>query len=260
MGPTSPYSDSTDSTSSPVSSPSPSLSTPPSSPTTPSSHPRKRKAKTPRSTIPRPPNAFILFRSDFWAREKQKPNPVENNHRDISRIAGHCWRNLDAISKQYYQDRALQLRELHRQQYPDYKFKPAPKKARLEKKESPPEQNSRCANLASTLMPELLSRTSNWVQDGTALHAVAYEPLEATFMPPVSLNPHILDKPGADLKSKPTVDPLWDDPFGLSMTIESIASSYGSSTWGLQEQFDIWGFAESSTSYMTPVPGEDMAR
>ncbi|KAH6901519.1 high mobility group box domain-containing protein, partial [Coprinopsis sp. MPI-PUGE-AT-0042] len=74
--------------------------------------------------IPRPPNAFILFRSDFWAREKQKLNPVERNHRDISRIAGHCWRNLDPISKQRYYERSIRLREMHRRQYPDYKFKP----------------------------------------------------------------------------------------------------------------------------------------
>jgi HMG (high mobility group) box len=177
----SPYSDAT-------SSPSPSTSTPPSSLLSPSSHPRKRTIKKARSTVPRPPNAFILFRSDFWAREKQKPNPIERNHRDISRIAGHCWKQLDAITKQYYQDRALQLRDLHRQVYPTYKFKPAAKKARVAKKEPrPSDQNARCASLASTVMPELMS-LSRQQEAGPCVEALPPPPLEP-FYPLVGLIP-----------------------------------------------------------------------
>lgn len=100
-------------------------------------------------------------------------------------------------------------------------------------------------------MPELSSSTSNWVQDTTELHAVSDNPpTNPSFIPIVSLNTSVGDQSiyGANLKSKPSVNPLWDDPFGLSMTIEANASTYESSNLGLQEQSDIWAFAELSTS------------
>ncbi|KAH6905283.1 hypothetical protein BKA70DRAFT_1565258 [Coprinopsis sp. MPI-PUGE-AT-0042] len=224
MSPVSPYSDAV---LSPLASPSSSASTPPSSPSPPPSQSRKRKPKKIRTTIPRPPNAFILFRSDFWAHEKQKIDPIERNHRGISRIAGHCWRNLDAISKQYYHERAFQLRELHRQQYPEYKFKPASKKAREANKPLPSEDDERCRNLASTLMPELLAAA--WEREATDSYAAASEPLHEVLVLP------------------PTVDLLWDDPFGLSMTsFESMThEAFGC---GFQEQPHLWGFDELTMS------------
>ncbi|KAH6901537.1 hypothetical protein BKA70DRAFT_1308935, partial [Coprinopsis sp. MPI-PUGE-AT-0042] len=182
---------------SPLASPSSSASAPPSSPSPPPSQSRKRKSKKIRTTILVLANAFILFRSDFWAHEKQKIDPIERNHRDISRIAGHCWRNLDAISKQYYHERAFQLRELHRQQ-------PASKKAREASKQLPSEDDER-----------------SWEREATDSYAAASEPLHEVLVLP------------------PTVDLLWDDPFGLSMTsFESMAhEAFGC---GFQEQPHLW--------------------
>jgi hypothetical protein len=48
-----------------------------------SSHGKKRDA----SYIPRPPNAFILFRSSF-IRSQQVPGKVEGNHSTLSKIIG----------------------------------------------------------------------------------------------------------------------------------------------------------------------------
>ncbi|KAH6905268.1 hypothetical protein BKA70DRAFT_1402842 [Coprinopsis sp. MPI-PUGE-AT-0042] len=226
----SPVSTSSGAVLSPLTSPSSSASTPPTLPSPPPSQSRKRKPKKIRTTIPRPPNAFILFRSDFWAREKQKLNPIERNHRDISRIVGYCWRNLDAISRQYYYDHAFQLRETHRQKHPDYKFKPAVKKSRVDRKELPSEKDARCAHLASTLMPELLSKT--WVQDATQSYAIASEALQEAFI------------------LQPTLDLLWDDPFGLFMTdIEFIDMAHGALGDGIQEQSHMWGVNEAPSTY-----------
>lgn len=75
------------------------ISTPPSSPEFPdsptvfqdaqeaprTSHGRKRDA----SYIPRPPNAFILFRSSF-IKSQQVPGKVEGNHSTLSKIIGTC--------------------------------------------------------------------------------------------------------------------------------------------------------------------------
>ena len=57
-------------------------------PTTPpgigrASHGKKRDA----SYIPRPPNAFILFRSSF-IKSQQVPGKVEGNHSTLSKIIG----------------------------------------------------------------------------------------------------------------------------------------------------------------------------
>lgn len=66
----------------------PFASTPPdspddASPPTRSSHAKKRDA----SYIPRPPNAFILFRSSF-IRSQQVTGNVEGNHSNLSKIIG----------------------------------------------------------------------------------------------------------------------------------------------------------------------------
>ncbi|TFK30710.1 HMG-box [Coprinopsis marcescibilis] len=124
-----------------------------SSPTFSTSSLRIGQSKKGKSHISRPPNAFLLFRSEFWAREKQKKNPVERDHRDISRIAAHCWRSLDDTAKQVYYQRASKLREQHQIQYPTYKFTPAPRKTRKKSKKTD-ENDARCALLASQLMPE----------------------------------------------------------------------------------------------------------
>jgi len=49
------------------------------------SHGKKRDA----SYIPRPPNAFILFRSSF-IKSQQVPGKVEGNHSTLSKIIGEC--------------------------------------------------------------------------------------------------------------------------------------------------------------------------
>jgi hypothetical protein len=72
-----------------------SFSSPPASPTSPddqfappsslrASHGKKRDA----SYIPRPPNAFILFRSSF-IKSQQVPGKVEGNHSTLSKIIGN---------------------------------------------------------------------------------------------------------------------------------------------------------------------------
>jgi len=56
------------------------------------SHSKKRDA----SYIPRPPNAFILFRSSF-IRSQQVPEKVEGNHSTLSKIIGASHSRLDRV-------------------------------------------------------------------------------------------------------------------------------------------------------------------
>ncbi|KII94425.1 hypothetical protein PLICRDRAFT_60514, partial [Plicaturopsis crispa FD-325 SS-3] len=73
--------------------------------------------------IPRPPNAFMLYRSDFWAKQKVTTT-VERDHRHISRIAGHCWNNLSDAERAPYKRRAEAEKVRHAREHPEYKYTP----------------------------------------------------------------------------------------------------------------------------------------
>ncbi|KAG5643242.1 hypothetical protein DXG03_001292 [Asterophora parasitica] len=85
------------------------------------SHARKQ----PEGHVPRPRNAFILFRCDF-VRQKKVPEDVENDHRNISRIAGSVWRLMSNADKAPWVDMADQEKKRHLKAYPGYRYTPAP--------------------------------------------------------------------------------------------------------------------------------------
>ncbi|TFK18840.1 hypothetical protein FA15DRAFT_674995, partial [Coprinopsis marcescibilis] len=90
------------------------------------SKPRAPQVKRRDSThIPRPPNAFILFRSAF-IRSQQIPDRVEGNHSNLSKIIGHYWKTLPPEERAEWEAKALEAQESHRQQYPDWRFRPGP--------------------------------------------------------------------------------------------------------------------------------------
>ncbi|KAG6812321.1 hypothetical protein H0H92_003405 [Tricholoma furcatifolium] len=94
------------------------LTFPSSSPiSTPTSDPRK---------VPRPSNAFMLYRSDFLKRKIIPPN-VEHRQQNLSRIIGQCWNLLPAKEKELWQERAREALIKHRKDHPGYKFTPAPR-------------------------------------------------------------------------------------------------------------------------------------
>ncbi|PPQ85973.1 hypothetical protein CVT25_001672 [Psilocybe cyanescens] len=85
------------------------------------SHARKQPA----GHIPRPKNAFILFRCDF-VRQKKIPESVENDHRNISRIIGKIWRQMTDEQKEPWKKLADQEKVKHHINYPNYKFATGP--------------------------------------------------------------------------------------------------------------------------------------
>ncbi len=70
--------------------------------------------------VRRPPNAFMLFRSDYWRENKDIIH--ERDHREISCICGELWRALPPDEKRVYRDMASEAKEVHLAKYPDYKF------------------------------------------------------------------------------------------------------------------------------------------
>ncbi|KAI0825244.1 high mobility group box domain-containing protein, partial [Trametes gibbosa] len=82
--------------------------------------------------IPRPRNAFLIFRTDLGARVKA--NGVEHDHRMISKILGKVWRALPAEEKAVYQKRAAEEKREHRLKYPNYRFSPRQRTEKAKKR------------------------------------------------------------------------------------------------------------------------------
>ena len=78
--------------------------------------------------IPRPRNAFIIFRRDFSSRfrtSRDKKRGAANA--DISKLAGQMWRSIGKKGQAEYQVRAAKEKEEHRKQYPNYHYTPMKK-------------------------------------------------------------------------------------------------------------------------------------
>lgn len=98
--------------------------------------------------IPRPANAFILFRSDPASRAEvlvqargDGGETRQERQADISKQLSEVWKKLPADVKAYWRQRAEEAKEEHKRQYPDYQYRPRPrkgsKKASKAKKEEP---------------------------------------------------------------------------------------------------------------------------
>ncbi|KAG0267566.1 hypothetical protein DFQ27_008611 [Actinomortierella ambigua] len=68
--------------------------------------------------IPRPLNAFILYRRDH---ARKCPGMVA---KELSTSLGRSWRTETPERRAFYEEKARQAKILHRQMYPDYTFSP----------------------------------------------------------------------------------------------------------------------------------------
>lgn len=104
--------------------------------------------------IPRPPNAFMLFRADF-VRQKHVPGSIETNHGSLSKIIGNCWRSLPLEEKRVWEVKAKHAKAEHKARYPEYRFRPVHNKNKDKKKDkSVPtaEDERRCETVAQLLL------------------------------------------------------------------------------------------------------------
>ncbi|KAI6028213.1 hypothetical protein EDC04DRAFT_2716412 [Pisolithus marmoratus] len=104
--------------------------------------------------IPRPPNAFMLFRADF-VRQKHVPGSIETNHGSLSKIIGNCWRALPLEEKRVWEIRAKKAKEEHAAMYPGYRFRPVHNKDKAKKKTkapATPQDEQRCEAVAQLLL------------------------------------------------------------------------------------------------------------
>ena len=122
--------------------------------------PPRRQAHTkkkPDNHIPRPPNAFILFRSSF-IKSQHVSTEVETNHSTLSKIIGLTWQNLPEEERQLWHSRAKEALNEHKRKFPKYAFRPVQTKAKgaaSEKRkvrEVEPKDIKRCAKIAQLLV------------------------------------------------------------------------------------------------------------
>ena len=83
--------------------------------------PSHKKKKGTKDHIPRPANAFMLYRSHL-IKSGQIPKLVEQRQQNISRVAGECWNLLNDEEKAVWHNEAKKAMEQHRIRHPDYKF------------------------------------------------------------------------------------------------------------------------------------------
>ncbi|KAH7929942.1 hypothetical protein BV22DRAFT_1028907 [Leucogyrophana mollusca] len=146
-----PSSTSTPEPSSPTSQLFPPSELPPPPPTRRRAPPGKRRSL---GYIPRPPNAFMLFRADF-VRQKHVPGSIETNHGSLSKIIGNCWRSLPLEERRVWETKAKQAKAAHKATYPDYRFRPVHNKNKEKKKEKAvvtAEDERRCEEVAQLLL------------------------------------------------------------------------------------------------------------
>ncbi|KAF8531002.1 high mobility group box domain-containing protein, partial [Gautieria morchelliformis] len=72
--------------------------------------------------IPRPPNCFMIFRSEI-CRSRTMSHYV-NSGSVNSRIAGELWRGMSEIQKSKYRKKAQIAKEEHARAHPGYEFNP----------------------------------------------------------------------------------------------------------------------------------------
>ncbi|KAJ7474898.1 hypothetical protein FB451DRAFT_1558141 [Mycena latifolia] len=88
----------------------------------------RHSRKQPAGHIPRPPNAFILFRSSF-IRSQRVSSEVETNHSTLSKIIGLTWQNLPEGERRVWHAKAREAGEEHRRKFPAYAFRPVHRRA-----------------------------------------------------------------------------------------------------------------------------------
>lgn len=123
---------------------------------TPSPRKAAHSKKKPEDHIPRPPNAFILFRSSF-IKSQHVSTEVETNHSTLSKIIGLTWKNLPNDERLLWHAKAKEALDEHKRKFPQYAFRPnqTRQKGGAEKRkvrEVEPKDHTRCAKIAELLV------------------------------------------------------------------------------------------------------------
>ncbi|KAG6917653.1 hypothetical protein DXG01_001760 [Tephrocybe rancida] len=107
----------------------------PISPTSAKSNKQPQKAD---GHIPRPPNAFMLFRSEMCRRDPSNSIVYMNddNSQSLSQIIASHWHSLPVDEKEVWHAQADKLKAEHQMKHPEYQYRPVHKKRKGDKQQS----------------------------------------------------------------------------------------------------------------------------
>jgi HMG (high mobility group) box len=105
--------------------------------------------------IPRPPNAFMLFRSDFLSKGII-PSHVESKQQTLSLLVAICWRELAPEEKKVWNDLAKKMKQEHSLRHPNYKYRPSPRGVIKRRRQSSTreQQLEKCSELIFKYIPD----------------------------------------------------------------------------------------------------------
>lgn len=194
--------------------------------------------------VPRPLNSFFLFKADWLAKRKSLLAGVEQDHRQLNRMASSEWKKLPPDAKQQFKEAAHQAKVEHSIKYPGYRFTPKPRGDRRKRKtkRNEPEvllRNEEAARLVSQgvtgdALREALANYDRRCSDEKQHCAVSSSPpsplSEGLPSTPSALAPAIPIPPSFDANQSHSCTPqltasfldletLWDTFVGTSYTI-----------------------------------------
>ncbi|KAF8665152.1 hypothetical protein AX16_000617 [Volvariella volvacea WC 439] len=166
---------------------------------------------------PRPPNAFMLFRSDQWAQELEREGgPLTRDSREFSRIVGYLWKNV--VSKEVktrYTHMAEERMREHRQRFPHWQLANAPgnrsrpRRSRTQKKKN--EDRGSHDGLHHNIHHDGII-TQNFIEDSTPV--CGYDPICPIRIEVDTVQPEIIlpSLPHTPVMHAESGQPYWHTP------------------------------------------------
>lgn len=108
----------------------------------------RQREQTKKKESGRPPNAFILFRTEYAKNNKYLNMSVQ----EVSKKAGESWRDISAEERALWDAKAVEKKEQHAKENPDYHFHPkrrTPKKGNTCSEPSKPNHKSKSGGCCS---------------------------------------------------------------------------------------------------------------
>ncbi|CAG8549612.1 7541_t:CDS:1 [Funneliformis mosseae] len=138
------------------------------------------------NAVPRPHNAFIIFRTDFAERVKNIYHPERVSIRLISKLASITWKGESSTVRSFFQILADMYLQRHKIKYPDYKYTPIRKDSsdtikrnrKIKSKQEKPSKKPKRDESKELLKEHMFTWNVNEKPDSLALSSVSLSSID----------------------------------------------------------------------------------